>query len=185
MCVDSGIWNKQKEEISDTIGELTSIWNVGINQRRVAIDHYDVKSIYDPRLNARVLGVNGKRANVIDSIIKINKQKNNVKMLPRKITSDMYDWRDGSNDLFIDFEVMSDIFFEFGDLPVQKKTNMIFMIGAGWFEDGEWNHKSFIVDDLTLDEEVRIMEEFHSFIEERNQPKLIHWCADEGFGKMH
>ena len=48
------------------------------------------------------------------------------------------DWKTKQdNELFIDFETMSDIFSEFNNLPEQPCTEMIFMIGASWFENGK------------------------------------------------
>jgi len=38
MCRDSGVWNKEKEEIALNIGEITMIWNVGYKHRNNAIE---------------------------------------------------------------------------------------------------------------------------------------------------
>lgn len=181
MCVDSGIWNEEKEKIADKIGEITSIWNCGIKHRNNALNN-DIKSWKDSKCTTEIMGIKGVRAPIIDKIIQINRQiKDNI--WPKQITSNVYDWKTKGNEVFVDFETMSDIFADFNKLPYQEKTEMIFMIGVGYEENGKWVYKNFTCKNATYDEEYRIMNEFNTFLSERNYPKMYHWCADANFWK--
>ena len=180
MCVDSRHWNTEKEKIADDIGEMTNIWYVGVKNRNFAIQK-GITSWYDTRCTSSSMGINGVRAPIIDAIMNINRQDKD-KILPIVITSNLYNWKQPCNELFVDFETFSDIFSNFDNIPVQECTNMIFMIGVGWIDDtGLWNYKSFIAKKATVSEEYRIMNDFTQFLVERNNPKMYHWSAEEHF----
>ena len=179
MCRDSGVWNKEKEEIALNIGEITMIWNVGQNHRNNAIEK-GITSWRDPKCTTENLGIAGKNAPLIDKIMDINRQ-DEIKILPVKIKNNKNNWKSRKNEVFVDFETMSDIFSDFRQLPVQNKTDMIFMIGVGWYENNKWNYKSYICKDSTYEEEFRIMDEFIGFIRSRNNPTINYWCAEANF----
>jgi predicted RecB family nuclease len=58
---------------------------------------------------------------------------------------------------------------------------MIFMIGIGWSESGEWRYKNFTCSKATHEEEHRIMNEFIDFVLERGNPKIYYWHAEKTF----
>lgn len=179
MCKDSGIWNKEKNEIAEEIGEITMIWNVGQKHRNNALKK-GIYSWHDPNCTSENLGITGKNALIIDKIMNINRQ-NDIKILPKKIKNNKHNWKNNKNNLYIDFETMSDIFSDFNQLPIQNKTDMIFMIGVGWHENNKWYYNSYICNNATYEEEFRIMDEFISFIRSRNDPVLNYWCAEAKF----
>ena len=179
MCVDSGMWNSEKELIASSIGEITSIWHLGVKHRNKGLLN-DIKSWKDKRCTTKKLEFGGTRAPVVDSIMSINRQ-NKDKIWPNIIKGDTSDWRDSSNELFVDFETLSDIFSDFNDLPNQKSTDMIFMIGVGWEENGKWNYNRYVCNEATHDEEYRIMDEFSDFVGQRNNPKIRYWYAESNF----
>jgi hypothetical protein len=179
MCKDSGIRNKEKNEIAMEIGEITMIWNVGQKHRNIALKK-GIKSWRDPKCTAENLGITGKNSVIIDKIMNINRQ-NKIKLLPEKIKNNKHNWKNNKNNLFIDFETMSDIFTDFSNLPVQNKTDMIFMIGVGWCENDKWHYNSYTCKESTYEEEFRIMDEFISFINSRDNPVLNYWCAEANF----
>jgi hypothetical protein len=39
MCVDSGYWNVEKQEIAGKLNEMTSVWNVGVRHRNHALSN--------------------------------------------------------------------------------------------------------------------------------------------------
>lgn len=177
MCIDSGEWNSEKLKVANSIDDITMIWNCGIKHRKKAIEN-GVYSWRDKRCSSKLLGINGKRAPIIDSIISINRQ-NKDKVRPKKIKSNSMSWRDSScPELFVDFETMSDIFADLDNLPSQSSTDMIFMIGVGWEEGGDWFYKTFSCNDSTLDEEYRIMDEYSRFVKSMISPKLWYWYAE-------
>jgi len=181
MCTDSGHWQAEKRKIASEIGEITEIWNVGPKNRSIAIKE-GITNWRDNRCSTVSLGINSNRSETIDKIIDINRQ-DNIKILPQVISGNMNDWKNGGNDLYVDFETLSDIFTPNPDVTDQRQQGIIFMIGVGWEEDGEWKHKTFTCRNLTYDEEFLIMNDFATFVKDRGNPKLHHWCADENFWK--
>ena len=179
MCVDSGKWNIEKEKIAENIGEITSIWNVGLKNRKQALMN-DIVSWKDDRCTASNIGIGGVRGNIIDKIMEINRQETD-KLLPRRIENNLYGWKTKGNEVFVDFETLADIFSTFEQLPHQYPSDMIFMIGVGWDRDGDWEYKNFICKKATYEEEYRIMNEFIEFIKERGNPNINYWCAETRF----
>ena len=182
MCIDSGKWNKLKQNIADDIGEITKVWNVGIKNRKVAFEK-GIKSLNDKNCTSKTLNITGKRAEIIDSIININNQSEH-KVLPKVITNNINNWKLKSNEVFVDFETISDIFDEFNTLPFQKPKDLIFMIGVGYVEDNEFIYKNFCCEEITRENEFKIMNEFNTFLKDRNYPKMYCWCAEENFWRI-
>jgi hypothetical protein len=184
MCHDSGEWQSHKEKIADNIGEITTVWYCGIKHRNNCIKK-GITSWRDPDCNSSNLGINGKRAPVIDSILDINRQ-NVDKIRPKKIKNNMFGWKNQENEIFVDFETICDIFSPFSELPEQKKTDMIFMIGI-WYKPkntSKWEYKRFTCVKSTYEEEYRIMNDFNKFLKDTNNPKIWYWCADNRFWKI-
>lgn len=179
MCVDAGVWNNEKEKIARRIGEITSIWYCGVKNREVALSN-NISSWRDTECTSNAIGVNGMRSNIINAIMDINRQ-DDKKILPRKIQNNMYGWKRKGNEVFVDFETLSDVFSKFSDLPVQKSMGMIFMIGVGWEENGSWKYKSFICNQAIHSEEYRIMDEFEDFMRMKRYPQMYYWHAENKF----
>lgn len=179
MSVDSGIWQTEKRKISNIIGELTEIWNVGHSQRALAIKQ-GITDWRDERCNSDALGMSPNRGSLVDKILEINRQSE-VKIYPDVIQNNFNDWKTKGNDLYIDFETLSDIFAPNPSVEYQRQSEIIFMIGVGWEEEGKWNHKRFICKELTYESEFHIMRDFVNFVRKRGNPKLYHWSADEKF----
>lgn len=179
MCIDSGEWNEEKRKIAENIGELTSIWNVGVKHRNTALSN-GVTSWKDDICTTGAMKLNGRRAPVIDKIMAINRQTKD-KLWPVKIETNVNRWKDKTNEVFVDFETLSDMFSSFEELPTQRKSNMIFMIGVGWEEEGVWKHRNFTCTAPTPDEEYRIMNEFTKFMNDRGSPRAHYWHAENRF----
>lgn len=192
MCHDSGKWQKHKEKISKDIGEISSIWYCGVKHRETALDN-GIHSWRDPECNSETMGMRGMRAPIIDSILDINRQSTDL-IRPKKIRNNICKWKQVTNEMFVDFETLSDIFCGFDDLPNQKTTDMIFMIGV-WYkplqscekivkqtcQPSKWTYKRFTCARPTYEEEYRIMKEFVEFVKSQDNPKLWYWCAENKF----
>ena len=183
MCFDSGQWQKHKEKIAEDIGEISSIWYCGVKNREIGLSN-GVKSWKDPRCISSNIGMKGSRANIIDSILDINRQDVD-KIRPKKILNNIFEWKKEGNEMFVDFETLSDIFCSFSDLPEQKSTDMIFMIGVYWkpTQSSKWKYKRFTCREPTYKEEYRIMDDFINFIKTQENPKLWYWYAENRFWK--
>lgn len=179
MCLDSGSWQSQKQEIADSIGEISNVWYCGVKNRQQALLK-GISSWKDPKCTSSNIGIKGSRASVIDKILDINRQDVD-KIRPKKILNNIDNWKEDCNEMFVDFETVSDIFGNFDELPKQSSTDMIFMIGVYWKKDKKWIYTNFICNELTYNEEYRIMEEFSTFIKNNNNPKLWYWCAEKSF----
>jgi hypothetical protein len=179
MCVDSGEWNKHKERISDLIGEMTNIWHVGVKHRNIALEK-GIVSWRDKRCNTKTMGISGVRAPIIDAILEINRQ-NKDKIRPKKIKTELYDWKNQGNEIYVDFETISDIFTDFNQLPEQSCSDMIFMIGVGYEENNSFKYLNFTCKEPTYEEEYRIMDQFTQFLADRDYPQMYHWVAEPRF----
>lgn len=179
MCYYSGKWEQQKEKIADNIGEITNVWYCGTKHRNIAINN-GITSWRDPRCTSKNIGINGIRAPIIDSILNINRQNNDI-IRPKNIKNNMFNWKKTENEMFVDFETLSDIFSPLSDLPKQKYTDMIFMIGVWYKKSKQWTYKRFTCNKTTYEEEYRIMDQFTTFVRKHGNPRLWYWCAENKF----
>jgi hypothetical protein len=183
MCINSGIWQKEKELIANNLNEITQLWNVGIKHRNLAHEK-NIKSWKNKKCISKTLGINGKRGEIIDKIIEINQNDTKCVILPKKIETNLYDWRNTQEvnnqkgEIFVDFESISDIYSNFSDLPKQLPNDLIFLIGIYWKNNGNWEYKSLIINEYTIEEEFRIMNEFTIFVKQLKYPKIWYWNAE-------
>jgi len=183
MCVQSGIWDKIKREIAMDIGEISMLWFCGVKQRDIGFNN-GIKSWKDPNCTSESLGVSGKRGNVISEMIDINRQNTDL-IRPKRIRGNTHNWRSKCNEIFVDFETIMDVCSPMNEIPEQRKTDMIFMIGVAYTNDkNEVLYKSFIANDMSSEEEFRVMDLFISFMEELDYPKMWFWDAERKFWGM-
>lgn len=173
MCVDSGKWNSIKKHLAHELGDITNLWYCGVKNREIALKN-KISSWRDKNCSSKTIGVNGTRARVIDKIIEIN-QQDKFKILPEKIESDIFGWRNVNREAYVDFETFGDFFSDFEDIENDQKTNMIFMIGIF---DNEKGYIQFTAKDNTYEEEERIMDEFQRFVCREKYEKLWYWHAE-------
>lgn len=179
MNVDSGKWQKHKEIISNKLGEITSIWYCGIKHRINALKS-GITSWRDNKCSSKTLGYKGKRGTIIDKILNINRQSKH-KLLPTVIKTNLHNWRSIENEIFVDFETFADVFASLDSFPIHKSTDMIFMIGIYYKNEGSWNYTNYIASQPTREAEYEIMNSFYKFIQNRGNPKIWYWCAEKRF----
>jgi hypothetical protein len=177
MCVDSGEWNLQKEDIANRLGDITQIWYCGIKQRCNALQN-GISSWRDIRCNSEKMGVRGLRASTIDKIIDINRQETD-KIRPLRIESRLYNWQIEDDEIFVDFETFLDIFSPFQHLPLQEKTDGIFMIGVYYKENNVYKYKNFTAQSTSFEAEYKIMDDFARFVNAQGNPKIWFWNAEK------
>ena len=84
-------------------------------------------------------------------------------------------------EFFIDFETSENINELNTTYPKMKYNNYIYLIGIGWIQNKKWNYKYFISDNLSLESEKKLVNEWISFIKNKiliNNKKniiLYHW----------
>lgn len=177
MCVNSGFWNREKEEIANNIGDITQIWYCGVKNREKGMQN-GIISWRDPRCQSVTIGMNGSRAKTVDKIISIN-QQNIDKIRPKIITTNIHSWKNTGNEMFVDFETFTDIFASLEEIPSQPKTDRIFMIGVWYNSNNMWQYRNFVANKATNEEEYRIMDEFVKFVRDNGNPKLWYWHAEK------
>ena len=182
MCRDSGKWNKYKRNLSQQLGEITSVWMCGPKNRKIAFEN-GYKDWRNPRVTSDDLGIRGNRGEIIDKMLSINRQRRD-KVLPLIVNESTFAWKSHDNEVFVDFETFSDVFSDFDSLPLQKPSNLIYHIGVGWFDAGNnWKYRYFICHRPDSSEEFRIMKEFSDFLVEKGNPYIYYWHAEKHFWK--
>jgi len=178
MCVDSGEWNSVKEEIAHSMGEITSIWFCGTKERKNALIN-NINNWRDERCTSVTLGVKGPKAPIIDAMLNINRQEIDL-VCPKKIVSNLFNWKEKHDEVYVDFETTMDIFADMNELPLQKKSEYIFMIGVYYTNPNtkEQEYKSFISQSLTKNGEFCIMQEFVEFLKKLKMPRCWFWSAE-------
>ena len=172
-------WHGVKKRLSRNNAEITALWHCGVKNREHALQ-YGIDRWTDPECTVETLGMTGpKRVPILEAILAINKsRRNDVLVLPRFIRNNYQNWKtkDGFMDFYVDIEAVNDVVMGEDD-----SCSLIFMIGVGFVTDsGTWQFRAFAVDQITKDEELRIILEFHDYVlrlaqTENKEIRLIHW----------
>ena len=183
----SNQWVGVKKWLADELKELTLLWWVGPSGRDCAHS----KGIYrwdDPRLTPDDVEIRGaKTAPTLASLLAVNTDSG-PPVRPLQFSDVEHRWRTPTSvEFYVDFEFCSDLNDDFSKLPLKGGQPLIFMIGCGHLENGEWRFKSLTTDDLSEDEELRIIREWTDHmravrdrLEPRNgEPRIFHWSPAE------
>ena len=96
-------YSKLKRDISEKHGEITNIWQCGVDNRNLALLS-EIKSYKNPDLTCETLGITGKKTKyLVERILKVN-QDEKLNYLPNKITDNTDNWKTDKHRLVIDFE---------------------------------------------------------------------------------
>ena len=180
-----------KHQLADRIGEITQCWQCGASQRANALRH-GIHSWKDPRFNASVAGLKGKRGELLDAILATNRsdrsdrsdrsnrsnRSNRMYHIPNEAKKAIRDMFAGStyNDLYVDFETTNLSVVDTSPDGIDGPSTLIFMIGVGWQRmDGSWGWCSFDAQHFTVAEEERICAEFAELVSGWNNPRLLHY----------
>lgn len=175
MKVINPIYQSEKEDISKKINEITQFFYCNTKSRQNAFDH-GITSWKDPKLDSNILGFNEKSdvAKRINLLLKINKGELGDYYFPKRGNSiHLFDWKNNiqENEMFVDFETVTQDL----DIEIQLvKEERIFLIGVLYKN----SYHSFIIKDLSLEEEKRILKEFYNFWKDNNKPKIWYWYAE-------
>jgi len=199
MCVNmsntnDNQWTNIKKEIVKKTHDVTAIWNITNNHRDKVFD-LGIRKWSDNNCTSDSLGMNdGKRSHVINKILHINRQ-DKIKFMPEKIKDikdNRFNWqRKFRTDFYIDFETISTVLGNQTDMDIHNnrhENQIIFMIGIGYEDNGEFCYKVFYMNELTPEEEYRILCESKDFIDnkskeldkkEKYNTRLFHWSHAE------
>ena len=125
---------------------------------------------------------------MFEELLAINTTANGPAVHPPRIQAARKEWHlTPELEFYVDFETVSDLADDFSKLPEKGGQPLIFMIGCGHVEAGEWHFESFVVDALSESEEARIIHGWLMHMETvRNRlapkmeiPRIIHWSPAE------
>ncbi len=90
-------------------------------------------------------------------------------------------------EFFVDFETVNDLNDDFERLPLKNGRALIFMIGCGHVEDGEFIFKVFTAEQESFESELKIIQAWTEYMEEvkaklapgTEAPPIYHWYRHE------
>ena len=185
---EDGPWHNVKKQIADELEDLTQLWQVSAPGRRKAHDA-GVRRWTDPGLTPEVVGVTGDRRQlVLTDLLGINTTNAGPPVHPQRIRAARAQWHETpALEFYVDFETVSDLADDFSRMPEKGGQPLIFMIGCGHVEAGGWSFETFVVEDLTEDQEGGIVQRWQSHMESVRRrlapstpaPHVIHWSHAE------
>ena len=182
-----GPWHHAKRDILEKLDDLTLLWNVGPPGRADA-HAAGVRRWTDPGFTPAMAGRTGDIAATLGAILDINRTDDGPPVRPTRVHAGEEEWRTpGPVEFYVDFETVSDLADDFSHIPERGGQPLIFMIGCGHLEDGEWQFASFVADRIAEEPEVEIIDAWlahMSAVRTRVNsgdpaPLVIHWSPAE------
>jgi hypothetical protein len=180
-------WSAAVSLLAQETEDPTLAWWVGAPGRARAF-LAGVERWTDPRFNARVAGVAGERGQRLDMILEVNRAAAGPAVSPVRIENRRKEWGTARGvEFYVDFETVSNLNDDFARIPEQNGQPLIFMIGCGHIEQGQWKFSCFVAEQLNPDAEATIIEQWLAHMEEVRQrlapatalPLVFHWSAAE------
>lgn len=178
-------WHEAKRRIAEELADLTLLPRVGVADRARAhalgITRWD-----DPRLSATALGLTGREGPILDAVLAVNRDGGDP-VRPARVQSGG-GWRAAPPvEVFVDFEFLQDLADDFSAFPRKGGQAVIFQIGCGTYRDSAWRFRQFTVDDLTLDAEARMIDDWLAYLNglcadvacALGDARLVHWSPAE------
>jgi len=183
-----GPWHRAKGQVAEELEDLTLLWQVGVPGRRKG-HAAGVFRWRDPRCTPAVVGVTGdRRTAVLQALLDVNRTVEGEDIRPAHIRAAEVEWRPSpALEFYVDFETVSDLADDFSHIPERGGQTLIFMIGCGHVEEGEWQFESFVANALTEQNEGEIIDSWLTHMEDVQKrvspldeaPRVIHWSPAE------
>ena len=180
-------WVGAKKWLATELKELTQLWQVGPGGRSTA-QSAGFRRWDDQGLTPETVGINGaSQRPVLEQILAVNSD-GGPPVRPARIETTRTEWHDCPPvEFYVDFEFCSDLNDDFRNLPKRGGQPLIFMIGCGHLEDGEWRFRSFVAELLSEEGELRIIREWVDHMSAVRdlldpgdaQPRIMHWSHAE------
>ncbi len=181
-------WHAAKQRIGQELRELTLLWQVGVEKRRGA-NEAGVFRWTDSACTSHNVGVTGpKQGPTLQAILDVNLSDNGAPVRPDHIHTAEDEWRpEPPLEFYVDFETVEDLNDDFSRIPQKGGQPLIFMIGCGHIENGEWQYACFTVDELTEACEAAIIDAWFKHLTavrqrldpDGDEPRLFHWSHHE------
>jgi hypothetical protein len=182
-----GPWHTFKRQLAEELEDLTLLWQVAVLGRESG-HKAGVYRWTDPRCTPEVVAVTGaKKAHVLAALLEVNRTTEGPNVRPTRIRASESHWREEPPlEFYVDFETVSDLNDDFSSFPTRGGQPLIFMIGCGHIEDGEWHFTCYQAGDLTPNSEAAIIDawlDHMSIVRGRlspgSEPPVIHWSPAE------
>jgi hypothetical protein len=180
-------WHGARREVAQELGELTLLWQVGIDKRRAA-NECGITTLTEVATAADV-GVKGPtQAAVLDAMLDINSDAGGPLVRPRSVVTAEDQWRaPQALEFYVDFETVSDLDDDFTRIPDKGGQALIFMVGCGHVEEGVWKFRCFTAQALTEDAEAAMLDDWFAHMHEvkarraaaGEDPLVFHWSHAE------
>ena len=184
MKSDQVGWHEAKVRIARELADLTLLPRVGVTERArahaVGITRWD-----DPRLDTAVFAMSEKDTIILDAVLAVNRDGGDA-LRPARLRDGI--WRTPTPvEAFVDFEFLQDLADDFSDFPRKGGQALIFQIGCGTYREGVWRFRQFTVDDLSLEAERRMIDDWLGYLRalcddnatDLREARLIHWSPAE------
>ena len=182
---DQGQWVRAVGSIVEQGRDLTRLWQVGVAKRREA-NRRGVFEWTDPRVTARLLGIKGRRGRTLNAILDINRP-GGAPVRPPHVNAARAEWKpEPGLEFYVDFETVSDVDDNLRNIPLRGGQPMIFMIGCGHVENGQWKFSCWTADRLETACEARIIDRWFDHMNTTTRrlapgtnPRVLHWSSAE------
>ncbi len=181
-------WHYAKQKIGVELEDLTMLWHVALKGRDIAMKE-GIQRWSDPECTASMVGVTGpKRATTLDAILEVNRDVNGLSVRPDVVHAAESEWRATPIlEFYVDFETVSDLDDDFTRIPEKGGQPLIFMIGCGHIENGEWQWACFTADSLKETSEAEIIDGWFAHMatvkqrmdSDGDDPNVFHWSHAE------
>jgi predicted RecB family nuclease len=181
-----GPWHAAKRRIATELEDPTLLWQVGTFCRDAALSR-GVSSWRDPACTPDLLGIASAHRPTLEKILAINRSSEGAPFLPDRVRAGEEEWRpERPLEFYVDFETVNDLSDDFSRFPDKGVPPLIFLVGCGHREAGEWRFARFLSDTLTEDGEARVidgwlehMEAVRRRLDPAGSPAVIHWSHAE------
>lgn len=179
-------WKRAIRKITEELDDPIRVWQVGADKRDKAAAR-GITSWRDPQTTAASFGVKGGTTSPkLDAILAVNRADGPA-VRPERITAAEETWRPRPRlEFFVDFETVSDVNDDFSRFPDKGGQPLIFMIGCGHLEDGEWRFSCFVADRLNaaaegvaIDSWIEHMRSVRLRLGVSDTPRAFHWAHAE------
>ena len=190
---NDGNFKRIKRYLANKNDEITNIWMCGPKNRALAITN-GITKWSDPRLNSKIMNINGKTGEIIDLMLKFNRNELGDSLIyPATIKSEYNEWYNGDKLAFyVDFETVNCNIFESKEIvhdmdrDRDRDNDLIFMIGVGYSVLNNWDYKCLIVESLSDDHQKDLIKQMFNYIKEiqdkyndHTDVNLYHWSNFE------
>ena len=175
------------KEILAQTEDLTTLWQVGAGKRQGA-NARGFTRWTDSSLTPADVDVKGATTGPkLQAMLDVNRDLGGPPVRPARVMAARDQWYEPPPvEFYVDFETVSSLDDDFSAFPKRGGKELMFMIGCGHVEDGEWVFECFTTDALTEPHEAEIIDawfEHMGSVRDRlapgTDPRVIHWSHAE------